>query len=368
LAAEFPQVNAGRGVLLEPLRDVVIGGELRLTSILFLAVVGIVLLICCANVANLLLVRATTRTRELAVRTALGAGSTRLMRQLLTESLVLATIGGALGAAVGAGILDVAPLLIPEGLLPGAVTLSFDLRVVAFCAAAALLVGVLFGLVPAWQAGRLQPVVAMTGESRGVTGRGGRLRGVLVSAEVAAAVLLLCGAGLLLRTLLAVENVDRGYGADGALTMLVDPLGSQYPTPESKEQFLRSIETEVATVSGVRSIGWASTLPMGLSQFGRMSLQIVGNELVDESRRPSADYQIVSPSYFEAVELPIVAGRRFNERDTREGVQVCIVNEAFVRRHLQGRSPIGVRLAMASVNGNGGKPVVREIVGVARQV
>src|SRR6185436_15670507 len=152
LAREFPQTNAGRGVALENLHDQMIGSDLRLTSMLFLGVVGFVLLICCANVANLLLARATVRGRELAVRSALGAGRRRLVRQLLTESLVLSSIGGALGMAIGAAILRVAPSLIPEGLLPATVVLSFDVRVVAFCAIAACLVGLFFGLIPAWKA------------------------------------------------------------------------------------------------------------------------------------------------------------------------------------------------------------------------
>ena len=242
LAHEFPDTNKGRSVRLEPLHDAIIGGELRRTSILFLGVVGFVLLICCANVANLLLARATVRTRELAVRSALGAGRGRVVRQLLTESLVLSLIGGALGVAVGAAILTVAPSLIPEGLLPAAVTLTFDVRVIAFCAAAALLVGLLFGLAPAWQASEFSSAQAIASNSRTVTGRGGRFRSLLVGGEIATAVVLLFGAGLLLRSLMAVDHVDRGYRADRILTMMVDPLGSRYPTDASLLQFFDAIE------------------------------------------------------------------------------------------------------------------------------
>src|SRR5262249_32275833 len=158
--------------------------------------------------------------RELAIRSALGAGRPRVIRQLLTESLVLSAIGGTLGVAVGAAILAVAPSIIPQGLLPAAVTLVFDVRVVAFCAATPLLVGVLFGLAPAWQATELSSSQSMASDSRTTTGRARLIGGVIVAGEVATAVLLLFGAGLLLRTLLAVENVDRGYRADRVLTMM----------------------------------------------------------------------------------------------------------------------------------------------------
>ena len=368
LAQEFPATNSGRGVTLEPLREALVGSDLRLTSWLFLGVVGFVLLICCANVANLLLARATVRSRELAIRSALGAGRRRVIRQLLTESLVLSTIGGVLGVGLGAAILAIAPSVIPPGLLPGAVTLAFDPRVAAFCATTALLVGLVFGVAPAWQATKFSSPNVHAPDSRTTTGGGSRLRSLVVVGEVATAVLLLFGAGLLLRTLLAVENVDRGYRADSALTMMVDPLGSSYPTPTVLQQFFDSVEGEIMTLPGVRSVAWASTLPLGPSTAGQYSFEIVGGVPLDESARPTADYQIVSSTYFHTLDLPIVTGRAFNDRDTRDRVPIGIVNEAFVRRHLQGRSPIGLRLAIRPAGAPRATPVVREIVGVARQV
>lgn len=368
LARDFPKTNTGRGVRLEPMRDAAIGSELRLTAMLFLGVVGFVLLICCANVANLLLARATVRTRELAIRSALGAGRRRVIRQLLTESLVLSILGGVLGVGVGAVILSTAPSVIPQGLLPGAVTLTFDVRVVAFCAAAALVVGLLFGLPPAWQATQLATAQALASGSRTTTGRGGRIRSVLVAGEVATAVLLLFGAGLLLRTLLAVESVDRGYRAESVLTMIVDPLGSRYPTDASLLQFYEAVDQEVMALPGVRNVAWATTLPLGRSYQGQSFFEIVGDPPAAESQRPTADYQIVSPTYFRTLDLPVVAGRGFDDRDAPDSVQVCIVNEAFVRGYLQGRSPIGLHVAIRPTASAEAPPVVREIVGVARQV
>jgi putative ABC transport system permease protein len=366
LAREYQETNDGRGVALEPLNAYVIGADLRQTSILFIGVVLFVLLICCSNVANLLLARATARSRELAIRTAIGADRSRLIRQLLTESLVLSVIGGVLGLALGATILRAAPSLVPEGLLPAPVTLGIDLRVVLFCGAAALVVGVLFGLAPAWQATAAPSARALALDSRTSSGGGGRLRNLLVCGEVATAVLLLVGAGLLLRTLLAVQNIDRGYGADSVLTMMVDPLGSRYPTTEKLMQFYEAVEQEVLALPGVRSVAWASTLPLGASSAGRSPVAIVGDAPPDASDAPTADYQLVSASYFRTLDLPIVAGRAFDQRDIRDAVPVCIVNEAFVRAHLRGRPAIGMRVSLRPDENL--PPQEREIVGVARQV
>jgi putative ABC transport system permease protein len=366
LAREYPATNEGRVVTVSAMDAFVIGADLRRTSTLFVGVVAIVLLICCANVANLLLARATARSRELALRAAIGADRGRLIRQLLTESLVLAGVGGAAGFALGTAILQAAPVAVPDGLLPPAVTLAVDLRLVLFCAAAALAVGVLFGLAPAWQATAVPSAQALAMDSRTTTGGSGRLRNLLVMGEVATAVLLLVGAGLLLRTLLAVQNVDRGYKAESILTMVVDPLSAQYPTNERLMQFYDAVADEVRALPNVRAVAWASTLPLGPSYAGRTPVAIEGDPPVEDGRRPSADYQLVSASYFETVELPIVEGRAFDLRDSRQSVPVCIVNEAFVRVHLHGRSPIGARVVLQPQEDQ--PPVVREIVGVARQV
>jgi putative ABC transport system permease protein len=369
LSREYPNTNGGRSVTLEPLHDAMIGTDLKVTSMLFLGVVGFVLLICCANVANLLLARATARARELAVRSALGAGRRRIIRQLLTESVALSLIGGALGIVVGWAILRVAPTLMPDGLLPATVTPAFDTRVVLFCMAAALMVGVLFGIAPAWQATSLFSPQAMGPDSRTTTGGGGRTRSLLVVGEVTTAVLLLCGAGLLLRTLIAVESYDRGYRAESVLTMLVDPLGSSYPTPPQLQQFYDQVESEVRAVPGVQDVAWSSALPLGDSLYGDFALnyEIVGDPPVEEARRPVTSYQVVSPSYFSTLDLPIVAGRAFDARETRDSPRVCIVNEAFARS-LGGRSPIGMQISFKVAGSRQDQANVGEIVGVAKQV
>ncbi|HET7843895.1 MAG TPA: ABC transporter permease [Xanthomonadales bacterium] len=370
LQKEYPDSNAGRGVMLEPLHDAIVGSDLRRTSLLFLGVVALVLVICCANVANLLLARATVRTRELAIRAALGASRGRVVRQLLTESLLLAALGCVLGLAGGAALLRVAPSLLPAGLLPDGVALAFDFRVVAFCSATALVTGVLFGLAPAWQATGVSPARVIGAATRSVTGRGGRLRATLVVAEVAMSVVLLFGAGLLLRTLLAVENVDRGYRAGGVLTAMVDPIGDRYPQPGDLLRFYDEVEREVASLPGVGKVAWATTLPLGTSSFGNAFVEVDGAPPAVGAPPPTADYQIVSPGYFATLDVPLVAGRAFEASDAPTSVPVAIVSEGFVARHFKGdaRAAIGQRIRVKLSTDGDAQTDVREIVGVAKQV
>jgi putative ABC transport system permease protein len=370
LAREYPATNKDRSVTVGPLRDALVGPEIQSTSMLFLGVVGFVLLMCCANVANLLLARTAGRARELAVRSALGAGRMRIVIQLLTESVVLATLGGILGLGVGFAILRVAPLVIPQGVLPPSIVLTFDGRVALFCAGTTFLIGILFGVAPAWQATGTSLVETLTSEGRGSTRRGGRLRALLVVGEVAAAVLLLCGAGLLLRTLVALGSVDAGYRADNVLTM-VPSLDYALPTSmfkseETLRQFFDGVEGEVRNLPGVESAGWGTSLP--LMGFSSTPFEIVGDQSLTSSNRLVADRQLVSPGYLPTLGVPIVAGRGFNALDAAGSPPVAIVSEAVVRQHLGGRNPIGMRISISHLGIGPPRLVVREIVGVAGNV
>lgn len=372
LASAYPETNKNVGVTLEPLRTAIMGRDLQVTSMFLLGTVAFVLLMCCANIANLMLARANARGRELAVRTALGAGRARIVRQMLTESVVLAALGGVLGTALGAAILQAAPAVMPPG-LPVALTLSFDARVVLFSAAAALGAGVLFGLIPAWQATSTSLVQALAADSRSATRGGGRTRKLLVAGEVAAAVLLLCGAGLLLRTLLVLDGFEQGYRADRDSVLSLDfsvPTGprSKYPNDEALLQFYDGVQREVAAIPGVRDVGWSSSLPPTVAEFAPLAVEIVGDAPVRPDQRTTAAFAVSSPGYFRTLDLPLVAGRGFTDYDTTSTTAVCIVNEAFVRRYLRGRDPIGVRVALSQTRPGAPPPLVKEIVGVARQV
>jgi putative ABC transport system permease protein len=370
LAREYPDANQGTSVIVEPVRAGIVGTDLQTTSVFLLGVVGFVLLLCCANVANLLLARATARVREIAVRSALGARRGRIIRQLLTESVVLAVFGGTLGIGVGAAILKAAPALIPAGLLPAAVTPAFDVRVVLFGLAAALVVGVAFGVVPAWHATGTSLIGVLSSESRSSTASGRRTRGLLVAGEVAAAVVLLCGAGLFTQTLLRLVSGDTGYRVASESVLTLDfsvrtDKNSRYPSPEALTQFYDAVGRDVSALPEVRSVGWASSLPYGTRELGVWSFEIVGDPPVEARDRPTAEYTTADPGYFRTLDLPIVSGRGFNERDTLHSVPVCLVNEAFVRRHFKNRSAIGVRLSL--IAGRDRPPQIREIVGMVRQ-
>jgi putative ABC transport system permease protein len=367
LALESPATNKGHGATADPLRERVLGRELRLTAVLLLGVVGLVLLMCCVNIANLLLARASGRAREFAVRTALGAGRWRIGRQLLSESLVLAACGAAVGAAIGAGILRAAPSLIPPGLMPALIVLEFDGRVLLFCLTASFVVAILYGLAPMWQATCSSPTQAMATEGRTATGSRARFRRLLATSQVAVAVLLLCGAGLLLRTLLVLEAVDAGAGAGDVLTMIVSGGGpGRDSTPESMRRKYDAFEREAASVPGVRAVAWGSAMPFAGQWYGH-SFQIDGDPPRPQADRDGTSYFIVSPTYFRLLGIPLRQGRALADTDTAESPQVCLVDEAFVRRYLHGRNPLDTRIA---INGFVQPPrvVTRQIIGVVGHV
>jgi putative ABC transport system permease protein len=363
----FPETNVGHDPTMRPLREALVGSEMRLTSVLLLGVVGFVLLMCCANMANLFLARTNARARELAVRSALGATRGRVIAQLLTESFVLATLGGLIGAGVGAAILRVAPAIVPPGLLPSATTLAFDGRILLFCASTSLLAGLAFGLAPAWQSTGQSMTASLAGGRR-TTARGGLLRSVLVVGEVAAAVLVLCGAVLLLRTLIALENVDSGNRARDVLTMTLDlPRNgpTRYGTPDLVRQFYEQVEAAVQRVPGVRSAGLGMAPPLDGMWLGQI-FSIEGDPPNPRPARTASAYQIISPTYLPTLDIPIVRGRNFSAADTGASIPVCIVSEELVRRFIGDRDPLTIRLSIPNVGSPG--TVVRQIVGVVRQV
>jgi predicted permease len=368
--ARDSRAQAGHGVYLQPLRDALIGTEVRWTSLALLGVVAFLLVMCCANLANLLLARTSARARELALRAALGAGRRRIVVHLLTESLTLAALGGIAGAAVAMGILRAAGSLVPPGLLPNAVAIPFDARVASFCVLVTLVAGVAFGLLPAWHA-----TGASLAQTAGGSGRSSRrsasLSGVLVAVEVAAAVLVLSGSGLLLRTWSALGRVDAGYRPSDLFTAALNlPFperpSARYPDAGAIRRFQQNLERELARAPQVGRVAWGNTVPLDGGAFAQ-NIRVAGTPRTDGPPQ-SASYNMVSPGYFEALGVAVLRGRSFSAQDVADGAPVCIVSEAFARRYLGGREPLGARIEVAAMTFGAPRPVVREIVGVVRQV
>jgi putative ABC transport system permease protein len=368
IATASPATNRGWGVTIQPMQEAIVGSDLRTTSLVLGGVVLFVLLLACANIANLILARGVGRTRELAVRAALGGTRFRIARQLLVECLVIGVLGGLAGVAVGSALLRAAPSFIPPQTIPSSVVLMLDWRLATFASVVTVLTGLLFGLAPAWQAARVPLVEALTAGGRGSSDGAGRVRQALVVAEIAIALLLVTGAGLLLRTLVSLNNVDAGYRADNVVTMNIRlPFRRLVMAkPGELETYWRSIEREVGSVPGVRTVSLGLDLPLAGASINP-PFDIVGRPVIDPANRPSAHYQIVGPRYFEALGIQVVAGRAFTERDSEAAAAVCVVSDAFARRFLAGQDPLGARVAIA-VPGIRNQTVTREIVGIVRQV
>jgi putative ABC transport system permease protein len=367
IAEIAPDTNKNWTVTVEPLHDAVVGGEVRSTSIVLGGVVVFVLLMACANVANLLLARGIGRAREIAVRAALGARRAQIARMLTCESLVLAALGGSAGIALSWLALRAAPSLIPPGLLPEGIPLRFDARVTMFAAALTGLTGILFGLAPAWHAVRRPLGESLASGGRASTGSAGRLRALLAAAEVAGAVLLLAGAGLLVRTLASMNAEDAGYRADSVLTMAVTLPLSRYPDQSRALTFFRQADAALSAIPGVASVGFVDNLPLDGWDIGQ-PIEVVGSPSTDASSRKSAHYQITSPRYFDTMGIQLAAGRAFTDRDVASAPQVCIVNEEFVRRFLSGRDPIGAIVKVPNMAPGQAPTIAREVVGVIKQV
>jgi putative ABC transport system permease protein len=363
LNKQYPE-NSPRGARIVPELDQMVG-DVRPALLVLLGAVGCVLLIACANVANLLLARATSRQREMAIRAALGASKGRMIRQVLSESLVLASAGGALGALLAFWVTDFLVRLIPAD-IPRLSAIHLDSRVLVFTIALSLVTGLLFGMAPA-----LQVSTSSLSESLKESGRGAtegihrhRVRSTLVVAEVAVAAMLLVGAGLLIRSFARLERVDPGFNPHQVLTFKVELPGSRYSMARMVDLF-RQIATRLNQLPGVRSA--SALFPFTLNGDEADTTFDIEGRSVAEADRPRTAYIWVEPGFFRTLGIPILSGRDFTAQDDLKTTPVIIINQTLARRFFPNENPVGKRISTGI--GNGYKqPPMREIIGVVGDV
>jgi putative ABC transport system permease protein len=358
---QFPASNLGWDTTLRTLQEQTVG-KVRPLMITLTVAVGFVLLIACVNLANLLLSRSSTRRREIGIRSSLGAGRWRLVRQLLTESILLALVGAALGlllAKIGTGLL----VKLSPNVLPRAKEIALDLRALAFTGAIAILTGLLFGLAPAMQMANTDLMTSLreTGRGNAIGFRQNRLRSALMVGEVALALVLLSGAGLLMRSFYRLESVDPGFDPHGILTFRTNLPGAKYHSAESVAAFYRRALDQIRALPGVSAAGAAQIFPLSGSYYN-LSFRQVGKPPVEPGNEPNATYYAPTPGYFSALRIPLKAGRDFTEHDDAGSPAVAIISEAMAQQFYRNENPLGQRIQIDS----GSKPA--EIVGIVGNV
>jgi len=357
----YPDTNKGWQVQVQSLRDYLFGNS-RAALLLLFGAVAIVLVIACANVANLQLGRIHTRRRELAVRLALGAGRSRIVRQFLIENMLLSVLGGTLGVFVAAACLSVVRTLGPDS-IPRLAESALSVPAYFFALAISCLSTILFGLFPAFQASQLELNDALkNSNSLGTTPRrSNRIRRTLVVGQIALALLLLTGAGLVVKSFWRLQAVDSGIKSDHLLTAGLSLSFADYPNGPKRTQLFHDAMETLSTLPGVTAVGAISHLPLG-GRTMKQSFWIAGDANVTKADERVADYRVVSPSFFETVGVQLKKGRLFDERERQGTPQVFVVNEVFARTYLAGREPVGVRL-----DGDN-KFVKGEIIGVIASI
>jgi predicted permease len=365
LARAYPADDEGVGGTVTPLLDATVG-ESRRALLVLLGAVSLVLLVACVNVANLLLARIAVRETELALRAALGAPRTRLVRQLLTESLLLAVLGGAAGVLLSVGIVDGLLALQPQG-VPRLDEVSVNRTVVVFAAALSLLTTVLFGAFPALQTGRRSSAQALRQGSRGILpGSRGGLRGGLVVGQIALAMVLVAGSALLLRSFTLLRRVDPGFRTEHALAFRVALPESAYSDDARLLSFHDELQRRLAALPGVRSVGAVVGLPLSGNHFN-ISFAVEGWPDVPPAQQPSMEVRIATPGYFGTVGIPVRRGRGFTQSDGPETPQVVVLSESAVRRYFPHEEPIGKTIRLGLGRGRGRK-AGGEVVGVVGDV
>jgi putative ABC transport system permease protein len=366
LAEEFPQTNANWGSSVEPLQNDFIPEKTIKNLWLLLGAVGFLLLIGCANVANLLLARGTTRRREVAIRAALGATRAQLFGQFLAESLVLASIGGALGVYLGRLIIDGILAILPFQMLPSEADVRISIPVLLFTLFATLSAGLLFGCAPAWQASRLDLNEALKQGGRTGAGGGRGLRRALVVLEFAMALTLLTGGGLALRSFWKLTRLDLGVRTDHVLTFYLPVPQGRFKETERVGPYYRQLLEKIGAVPGVETAALTTGLPLRGAGLGR-PFRIAGAPPVDPGSRPGAGVQLVTPGYFDTFGIRVIKGRHFTEQDTAGGARVAMVNETFANQYLSADDPLTRRVVLSQLipgSPQGGPEVEWQIVGV----
>jgi predicted permease len=366
LVQQYPDDNEGVGATVDSLHEATVR-QARAGLLVLLGAVGFVLLIACVNVANLLLARVLRREAEIAVRAALGAGRARLLRQLLTEAVVLAVLGGGAGLALASVSLDALLALRPEA-VPRLVEIGLDRNVLAFAATGSIATGLLFGILPALHLIRRPAASALREGGRGVLGgRGHRLRGALVVGQMAMALVLLSGAGLLLRSFAQLRRVDPGFRSEGTLAFRIALPESAYPDDEERIAFYDRLFSRIAALPGVRSVGGVTGLPLTGNNF-TISFEVAGRPPVPPAEQPSMQTRIASPGYFETMGIPLRRGRRIEARDGATAAQVVVLSEAAVRQYFQDEDPLGRVLKIGLRRGPGKPGAGGEVVGIVGDV
>ena len=355
LAQAYPDTNKNAGVKLIPLRDYLVG-NIRSMLLVLLGAVGFVLLIACANVAALLLAQATARQKEMAIRTALGAGRGRLVRQFLTESVLLSLLGGGLGLLLTLWGIDLLAAAIP-GNIYNAKAIGVDTQVLGFTLLVSLLTGLLFGLAPALQSSQTDLNESLKEGGRGASGgrRRQRLFSALIVSEFALALVLLIGGGLLIKSFWRLQQIDPGFNPEHLLTMQLSLPKTRYAESQQQINFFNRVLEHVATLPGIEAVGLTSELPFNGSRTGS-SFAIEGQ--TEDSLH--ADNRTISSDYFRAMGIPLVRGRAFTPRDAANATRVAIINETSARRFWPAENPIGKRLIL--------KEVKYEIIGIVKDV
>ena len=347
IAEQYPKSDKGWGAWVEPLKNDFMPKERILILWLLLGAVGFVLLIACVNVANLLLARSMTRQKELAVRSALGATPRIIFIQLLTESILLAFMGGLLGIGMGYAMLAGLVAVMPEGTLPTEANLHLNIPVLLFTLLATTVAGLLFGCVPAWYSSRVDPAETLKEGGRTGTSAGRhRLRRILVVGEFTLALALLAGAGLAIHSFWNLLRVDLGIKTDHILTFGLPVPDSRPKDPEKIIAYYRQILAGIAAVPGVSHASAMTGMPLQGTFFG-MPFTIAGQPAApDPSQRPGAGFQMVTPDYFQTFGIRLITGRFLSEQDTAAGAKVAVVNEDFVNKFLKGSDPLKSRIGV----------------------